>query len=138
MGYSFYQTTQTQPEQIVPGVSTVNSGVPAHKLTLQGNLRMGQHFSVNPTIMYVTNKFSIKNPVTAPNESREYPEELHINLYLQYSNLLIRNLNLGAGCINLLDGQFWFAPWKRDFSSAVSLPFQGREFYLRLSYNIKS
>lgn len=138
MGYSFYQTTQTQPEQIVPRVSSINSGVPAHKLSMQGNFRISKDFSVNPTIMSMTNKFSIKNPVSAPNESREYPEELHISLHLQYSNILLRNLNLGFGCINLLDGQYWFAPWKRDFSSAVNLPFQGREFYIRLSYNIKS
>ncbi|TAE69588.1 MAG: hypothetical protein EAZ85_12875 [Bacteroidetes bacterium] len=138
LGYSFYTVSETQPETKLPEVSTVNSGIPAHKFTLQGHIKILPDFSINPTIMYFSNKFKI-NSAFAPNPTAvEYNSELHIQLYLQYNNFITRNITVGLGCTNLLDGKFWFLPSKKDATSDVFIPYQSREFFLRVSYKIKS
>ncbi|MCS6794775.1 MAG: TonB-dependent receptor plug domain-containing protein [Raineya sp.] len=136
-GYSFYRVSIPNDIQRLPLVPTDFSGTPAHKFTLQGNLKISKDFSLNPTFMYITNKFKILDPILDRTDSEEFPNEQHIHLFANYDNFLLKNLSFGLGCYNLLNQRQWLIPWKTDFSSRVVLPSQGRELYVRIVYHLK-
>ncbi|TAD95046.1 MAG: TonB-dependent receptor [Bacteroidetes bacterium] len=135
-GYSFYRVSQNQPDLAIPRASTVFGGIPAQKFTLQSSIKILPNWTFNPTFMYITNKFTLP-AVVFPQNTLNYAEELHINLYSQYHHFLIKNLTLGVGCFNLLDGNFWLLSWKNDYSSGIALPWQSREIYFKMTYHLK-
>ncbi|WP_448529526.1 TonB-dependent receptor plug domain-containing protein [Raineya sp.] len=137
-GYSFYRVSVSNDAQRLPLVPTDFSGTPAHKFTLQGNIKITKDFSISPTFMYLTNKFKIADALFDRTDSQEFSNEQHIHLFANYDNFLLKNLSFGIGCFNILNQRQWFVPWKTDFSSRIVLPSQGRELYVRLTYRLKS
>jgi outer membrane receptor for ferrienterochelin and colicin len=137
-GYSFYRVSVSNDVQRLPLVPTDFSGTPAHKFTLQGHIKINKNLSVNPTFMYLTNKFKIVDAVLDRTDSQEFSNEQHIHLFINHENFLLKNLSFGIGCFNILNQRQWFVPWKTDFSSRIVLPSQGRELYIRLMYRLKS
>ncbi|MDW8286661.1 MAG: TonB-dependent receptor plug domain-containing protein [Flammeovirgaceae bacterium] len=137
-GYSFYQVSKTNKIIALPFVPTVFPGIPAHKFTLQNYLKLSKKISSNVTFIHFSNKFEIADVLFNPDDSREYKNEQHLHLYLNYNDFLLKNLSVGLGCHNLLNQRHWFISWKTDLSSNVILPSQGREIYLRMTYQIKS
>lgn len=137
-GYSFYRVSISNDVQSLPLVPTDFSGTPAHKFTLQGHIKITKDLSVNPTFMYLTNKFKILDAVFDRTDSEEFSNEQHIHLFINHENFLLKNLSFGIGCFNILNQNQWFIPWKTDFSSRITLPSQGRELYVRLMYRLKS
>ncbi|GAB4493291.1 MAG: TonB-dependent receptor [Raineya sp.] len=137
-GYSFYRVSVSNDVQRLPLVPTDFSGTPAHKFTLQGHIKLTKDLSVNPTFMYITNKFKIADALNDRTDSQEFPNEQHIHLFINHENFLLKNLSFGIGCFNMLNQKQWFIPWKTDFSSRIVLPSQGRELYVRLMYRLKS
>jgi outer membrane receptor for ferrienterochelin and colicin len=133
-GYSFYRVSETQPNQKLPLVSQVFSGIPAQKATLQASFQVSSQVSLSPTILYTTNKFKIASILFNPTDSKEYAPETLINFNINFKNFLTKNLTLSAGGYNLLNQAHWYVPWKIDFSSEIELPAQSREFLLRLMY----
>jgi len=137
-GYSFYRVGVSNDIQRLPLVPTDFSGTPAHKFTLQGHIKITKDLSVNPTFMYLTNKFKIADALLDRTDSQEFSNEQHVHLFINHENFLLKNLSFGIGCFNILNQKQWFIPWKTDFSSRITLPSQGRELYVRLMYRLKS
>lgn len=137
-GYSFYRVTDMNENFKLPRISTVLPGVPAQKFTLQGFVKVTSKWTFSPNIIYFNNKFKLSDINQSMTEPQEYAGELHINLYTQYNDFIFKNLSIGLGCFNLLDGNYRILPWKRDVSANITMPWQGREFYVRLLYNLKN
>ncbi len=138
-GYSFYQTTTIPTELKLDGLSTVNSGIPAQKATVQAYIKLNKDISVSPNIMYLTNKFrNNTDPTDTFSEVQEYPAELHLNCFLNYDNLFFKNFSVGVGVYNITNQQFWLAPWKTDQASRIDQSMQGRELHFRMLYNLKN
>ncbi|TAD95047.1 MAG: TonB-dependent receptor [Bacteroidetes bacterium] len=131
--YSFYRVSQNNEELRLAQVSKVFPAIPAQKASLQGYFKINPQWSVSPNLVYLTNKFSFANN----NVSTEFPAELQVNFYTEYKHFLAQNLSVGLGCFNVLDGKYWLLSWRKDLSSSINLPWQGREFYLKISYNFR-
>ncbi len=136
LGYAFYRVSQASEGKLIAGLPTVSPGLPAQKATLRVSVDITQDFSANMVFMYLTNKF--RESPFMNNEVFTYRNEQHLNLHLQYENCLVKNLAVSVGCYNVLDQTQYLLSWKRDFSADVFLPTQGREFLLKLIYNIKN
>jgi outer membrane receptor for ferrienterochelin and colicin len=139
VGYSFYQTTAVQKELFLTGLSTVNSGIPAQKASLQAHIKLNKDISINPNVLYLTNKFrNNTSPTDTFSEVQEYPAELHLSCFVNYDNFLLKNLSFGVGVYNITNEQFFLVPWKVDQSSRIVQTMQGRELYFRMSYNLRN
>jgi len=135
-GYSFYRVSKNSKEREIPTLPTVFSGVPAQKATLRISRELTENLSANVTFMYLTNKFRVSD--LRPGFIEQYSNEQHLNINFQYKNFILKNLTFMFGCYNALDQKQYFLSWKRDFSAEVYLPSQGREFLVKLMYNIKN
>jgi outer membrane receptor protein involved in Fe transport len=135
VGYSFYRVSKNNPEREIRTLPTVSPGIPAQKATLRVSVDITKNLTANLTFIHLTNK--LRNSDIDIKVIEEFPNEQHLNLNLQYNDFLIKNLSLAAGCVNVLDQKHHFVSWKRDFSATIYLPAQGREFLIRLIYQIK-
>ena len=138
-GYSFYQTTNIPKELQLQGLTTVNSGIPAHKANVQAYIKINKDVSISPNAMYLTNKFrNNTDPATGISVVDEFPAELHLSCFLNYDNLFFKNFSFGVGVYNITNQQFFLTPWKNDQSSRIIQTMQGRELHFRLLYNLKN
>jgi len=135
-GYSFYRVSKNSKEREIPTLPTVFPGVPAQKATLRISRELTENLSANVTFMYLTNKFRVSD--LRPGFIEQYSNEQHLNINFQYKNFILKNLTFMFGCYNALDQKQYFLPWKRDAGAEVYLPSQGREFLVKLMYNIKN
>lgn len=134
-GYSFYRLSPTTPE-ILTGLPTVTPGTPAQKATLVASYKFNNHLLFGANFMYLTNKF--KGSTFSPNDAKEFPNEQHLNMYVQYNDFLIKHLSMYVGCYNVLNQVHTLVSWKKDLLSEVSSALQRREVLIKLIYQIKS
>ena len=121
------------------GLTTVNSGIPAHKANVQAYIKINKDVSISPNAMYLTNKFrNNTDPATGISVVDEFPAELHLSCFLNYDNLFFKNFSFGVGVYNITNQQFFLTPWKNDQSSRIIQTMQGRELHFRLLYNLKN
>lgn len=135
-GYSFYRVSENDPQREIRTLPTVFAGTPAQKVTLRVSANITTNISANLNFIHLTNKF--RNSDFNIKVVQEFSNEQHLNLNVQYKDFLVKNLTLMASCVNALDQTHYFVSWKRDFSAEIFLPAQGREFMLRLIYQVKN
>lgn len=136
VGYSFYRVSKNDPLREIRTLPTVFAGTPAQKATLRISANITQDISVHLNFIHLTNKF--RNSDFNIKVIQEFPNEQHLNFNIQHKDFLVKNLTLMASCVNALDQKHSYVSWKRDFSAEIYLPAQGREFLLRLIYQIKN
>jgi outer membrane cobalamin receptor len=108
-------------------------GMPQHKVNLISSIRLGDHFSVNPSVTYL----SEREAYTFVDEEEEsvvstLESKVYLNLFLRYENLFIDGLTLGAGVHDILDaGTTFIQPYD---GYHAPLPGIGREITVKLSY----
>ncbi len=134
-GYSFYRVSTQNVLSEIKTLPTIAPGIPAQKATLRISADITQDFQANVVLMHLTNKFRNSDINLARIDN--FPNEQHLSLNLQYKNFAVRNLTLIFGCYNALDQRHWLLSWKRDFSAELFMPSQGREFLLKLIYNVR-
>ncbi len=132
--YSTFVSLEAVSIQTIPRLKSGVAAIPAHKANWILSLKPIANLNLNLNGFYITNKFG-DSPFTS---IKEHKGELHLNAYFSYNHFLTRNLQLGIGIHNLLDGDYWVATWKVDANGILDLPYQSREFYIRLAYSLKN
>jgi len=147
--YSFYTTTNDVgsdglphginqvPNYVIPGHNNSMLGFANHKLTLVGNIDVAAHFSIAPSIVFLSKRFaetSYDSTAMVGTYTQVGPDA-RINLYAMYHDLGTRYLDLGVGLYNLTnDRNELIQPYN---SFKAPLPTSGRSVLARLSYAFK-
>ena len=135
LGYSFYTpSADTDVEDYrVPGHGNAFIGMPTHKATLTGSVRVLPWLSINPTAVLVGQRYAVGAPDEAgESEVRQQPGQLLLNLFVRAEDVGTRGLDIGAGVYNLLGTDFRVAQPYRG--GHAPLPVFTREFFVRVSY----
>jgi outer membrane receptor protein involved in Fe transport len=134
--YSYYKIMENQALLSLVGLRQMLPGTPTHKAVMQVFIKPFKKLQINVMAMHLSNKF--RGSALNSKLAQEFTDEQHINLYTQYNEIFSKSFSIGFGCYNLLDKKHWLISTKKDYISEIYIPTQGREFYLRLIYNIKS
>ncbi|MDP2315770.1 MAG: TonB-dependent receptor plug domain-containing protein [Pseudomonadota bacterium] len=133
IGYSFYTSAGKNDVETyaVPGRNDLLLAFPAHKLTLDGSLRLGGSFSVNPSATLFGERFAW----TGHEEITRFPPVTLVNLFLQYRDLGVDGLDVGVGAYNLLDAH---VPYLQPYDGGhAPLPDGSREYVARVTYTYR-
>ncbi|WPB79820.1 TonB-dependent receptor [Archangium violaceum] len=135
LGYSFYTPSGTNDveDYLVPGRSDTFTGLPTHKATLTGNVRPLPWLSINPTAVFVGERYAVSAPDDAGTSTvQTLPAQVLINLFVHAENVGTKGLNIGAGVYNLLGTDFRIAqPYN---GGQAPMPVFSREFLVRITY----
>lgn len=136
IGYSFYSVAKnTVALYAVPSREDVYLGFPAHKLTINGSVKVLDGLSVNPSLIGLSESFADRY---APESNVKIPAG-HVkptvlaNLFVVYRGLA-PGLELSAGIYNLLDKRVSFG---MPYGGGIApLPGPSREFLVRIRHAI--
>ncbi|MCP3168426.1 TonB-dependent receptor plug domain-containing protein [Myxococcus qinghaiensis] len=135
LSYSFYAPSGRNDvaDYQVPGHSNAFTGMPTHKASLSGSLKVQPWLSVNPTAVLVGKRFAVDVPDDeGASAVEELPTQLLLNLYVRAENVGTKGLEIGAGIYNLLGTNFRIAqPYN---GGHAPMPVFSREFLVKLSY----
>ncbi|MFE8601283.1 TonB-dependent receptor plug domain-containing protein [Archangium violaceum] len=135
LGYSFYTPSGTNDveDYLVPGRSDSFTGLPTHKATLTGNVRPLPWLSINPTAVFVGERYAVSAPDDAGTSTvQTLPAQVLVNLFVHAENVGTKGLNIGAGVYNLLGTDFRIAqPYN---GGQAPMPVFSREFLVRITY----
>ncbi|WP_233165824.1 TonB-dependent siderophore receptor [Archangium sp. Cb G35] len=135
LGYSFYTPSGTNDveDYLVPGRSDTFTGLPTHKATLTGSVRPLPWLSINPTAVFVGERYAVSAPDDVGTSTvRTLPAQVLVNLFVHAENVGTKGLNIGAGVYNLLGTDFRIAqPYN---GGQAPMPVFSREFLVRLTY----
>lgn len=136
--WSYYRAGRNEVEAYrVSGHPELLLGFPAHKLALNGHIKIWRNLSFNPSLVWYSQRFGYagldeteENPVL----SRFEPAAL-VNVNFLYRDLRIKGLNLSIGGFNLLDRDHRFIqPYQHGWHAP--LPDRSRRLTLSLSYTL--
>jgi outer membrane cobalamin receptor len=107
VNYSFYHPHSSHVPKYQAGEKTnLLLGLPAHKLTANANVKIsGPDLRINVSATYLSERYGYDWDGTAMSLQRFKPVTL-LDTYLERRNLLVKNLDLGAGVHNLLNEDF--------------------------------
>jgi len=136
--YSYYTAASKNDAEAyrVPGHDSLLLALPAHKVTMIGNLRLTHRLMFTPSAVIYGERYGYTtgdvdgNPVLG----REPPVAL-VNLYLLYRNALLPGLDLGAGVYNVADQRF--DNLEAFTGGHAPMPTPGRELVFRVAYERK-
>lgn len=136
LNYSYYNVSDKGKieDYSVPGNDKVLLAFPAHKFNLYGSIKAGSHLSINPSVSYLGARYAYTSVDTAGSTVVEKlaPAAL-INLYIQYTDLGIKGLDLGAGVFDILNEQVKYIQPYNGYHAP--LPGPSRELVVKLGYH---
>jgi outer membrane cobalamin receptor len=127
-------------EYTVPNNKGSLLATPQHKINLNGSFNLTKKMTINPTMTYLGERYGNGDAVfNEEAQNWELPivkikPTLLTNIFLNYRDVLINNLNIGVGCYNLLDTEHTFI--QAYTGGSQPMPSQTREFIIKLSYKI--
>lgn len=137
LGYSFYtaQGKNDVDAYTVPGSQSALLGAPNHRVQLNGHVKVWRGLSFNPSATFFSDRSGYGssdvdgNPLIAT-----YGPTLLLNAFLQYKDAGAKGLDVGLGAYNVLGSAYSFIqPYNNGHAP---LPALGREFLLKLSYQL--
>ncbi len=135
--YSFYTASHNEVSAYaVPIDDDLTLAFPAHKLTANGHFRVSKHISVNPSLVYLSERYGfdgLDETEENPTNARFDPMML-VNLNVIFPDVLGSGMSLSAGILDLLDARYSFIQPYRDGWKAP-LPDRGRELVFRIGYS---
>ncbi|PTL84980.1 TonB-dependent siderophore receptor [Vitiosangium sp. GDMCC 1.1324] len=135
LGYSFYTPSGRNDveDYLVPGRTDAFTGLPTHKATLSGNVKLLPWLSVSPTAVLVGQRYAVSAPDDAGVSTvQTLPTQLLLNLFVHAQNVGTQGLDIGAGVYNLLGTDFRVAqPYN---GGQAPMPVFSREFLVRITY----
>jgi outer membrane receptor for ferrienterochelin and colicin len=137
LSYSYSQASEKNTVEAywVEENRRMNVGIAAHKASLHGGIRLLQGLSLNPSLVWIGERWGYARYDQEGDPLLErFAPLLLVNLNLQYQNLL-PGLSLSLGVHNLLDHDNAFVQAYNGESSPVPGP--GRELTLKASYDLK-
>ncbi len=144
--YSYYSAKGINKvtEYSVPDAKGSLLATPQHKVALNGSFNLTKKLTFNPTMTYLGKRYAtVKSFYNTEIDDYDLSDSkikptLLTNVFLNYRDVLINNLNIGVGCYNLLDKDHRFIQ-AYDLGmdeSKLPLPSQTREFIIKLSYKL--
>jgi len=133
VGYSYYQTVQNSVSLFsVPERSDLMVGSAAHKATVSASFNLTSHLSVNPSAIYLSERFGARalDEFDEPVVERFEPV-LMVNLYLYWKHFLLPQLDAGLGIYNMLNSRHDLI---QPAASGVPLPGPSREIIVKANY----
>ncbi len=134
--YSYYRANDNRvPAYGVPGDDGVLLAFPAHKLTVNGHLKLTKRLSVNPSLVYLSKRYGVSGLNEAQDDAviSSFDPKALVNLYFQYKETGVKGLTLGFGVANLLNAKYSFL---QPYSDGWHAPYpdRSREFYVKATY----
>lgn len=133
LDYSFYESTKNTADKYkiltADGRihSNMNVGFPAHKVTLNSNVDLTGHLSLNQTLTYISDRYGYRGDGLVRHDSSWV-----YNFYWRYRNLFTKGLDLGLGVYDLFnEQQVYVQPYH---GGHPALPGRGREVMFKISY----
>jgi iron complex outermembrane recepter protein len=138
MNYSYYTSAgkNTVSAYEVPGRDDVLLAFPAHKLVVAGSAKIYEGLSFNPSAVIYGERFGYTTGDTDGNPmlGRE-PATAIVNANLNYRDLLVPGLELGAGVYDITDARMrYLQPYN---GGHPPLPGPGRDLVFRVNYERK-
>jgi outer membrane receptor protein involved in Fe transport len=134
LNYAFYTVAGKGiiDDYSVPENSSVLLAFPAHKINLSASFYLNSHFTVNPSVLFRSERYSYTSLDTAGNGVIEkFPSQAFVNLFFRYENV-IKGLDIGIGVYNIFDEKVvYLQPYN---SLHAPLPGHSRELIVKLSY----
>lgn len=138
LNYAYYSSEGINkvPDYSIPDVKGSLLGAPQHKVSFNGNFKLIKKLSVNPTVTYFGKRYAYSSydEVTYEPIFDEKDPLVLANLYFNYRDVFVKNLNVGIGCYNVFDSNHAFIQAYNGW--ARPMPGQGREFVLKLRYKL--
>ncbi len=118
----------------VPENDNVLLGMPQHKVTLNSSINIARGFSVNPSIVFMSERNYVSALDQANNQIYSAGKaQLQINLFFNYDDFIKKGLNVGFGAYNITNQDiYYYQPYSGNHAK---LPGASTEFVLRASYN---
>jgi iron complex outermembrane recepter protein len=114
----------------VPGRDDLLLGFAAHRATLLARLALPGRMTLAPSLVLTSRRYAY---TTAAADPTALPASARANLFASWRDLFARGLEVGAGVYDLFDaGTTYPQPYA---SGHAPLPGQGRELYVRLSWD---
>ncbi|MDA3867868.1 MAG: TonB-dependent receptor plug domain-containing protein [Salinivirgaceae bacterium] len=115
-------------------------GFARDKATLYATFNVWKGLSVSPWVVYTGKKYGW-TPEWDDDEgdavwdiNREFDPTINLNVFVNYKNLFIDKLSLGAGVYNIMDEEMFFV---QPYNGAhTALPDASRSYRVKLSYNL--
>ncbi|MGJ0491993.1 TonB-dependent receptor plug domain-containing protein [Methylobacter sp.] len=134
LDYSFYHATRNTADkykilnaQEAQIHDQLNVGFPTHKVTFNAHANITPSFSVNPTLIFISDRFGYTG-----NALTHHEPAWVANVYFRYQNLLTRGLEVGLGFYDIFNERFEYVqPYN---GGHPALPGPSREIMLKLSY----
>ncbi|MCP4221128.1 MAG: TonB-dependent receptor plug domain-containing protein [bacterium] len=134
--YSFYKVNDNQVDQYdVEADKDVLLGFPAHKLTLNGSVKLSRNLTLSPSLVYISHRYGYTAVDADDNLIMDrFDPVLWLNVYLRCKNLFVKGLEAGIGVYNLTDEKYSFI---QPYMDGYHAPFPGpsREIVMRLGYS---
>lgn len=138
LSYGFYDSIGfvQVPKFVVSQDSTQLAGFAPHKIAWNTHLNITRSFKINPQLLWLSAKYSYGTPFDSSSRLTTSPMDpvFLTNLYFSYSDLFIKNLDLGFGIFDLFGSNFSF-PTAYDLSRNP-MPGPSREYVLSAAYRI--
>ncbi|QHT70995.1 TonB-dependent receptor plug domain-containing protein [Rhodocytophaga rosea] len=135
LSYSFYQALAGHTVDVYrvapkPGLFVA---FPAHKVTANGNLQLGSHLRISPSLIYSSERYGYTSLDEEENAVLErFAPYLLANLHVGYDNLGIKGLDAGIGIYDIFNTK---QPLLRAYQSEIDyLPGRSRELVVKFSY----
>jgi hypothetical protein len=139
MNYSYY-TTAGKPvniEYYAGKGKNLNLAFPAHKAGINANIPVCRHFTFNPSIKFVSERWYYQYEELTQTESYlKFAPAWYANAALNFRNIFSDGFDIQVACMNILDqSKFYIQPYN---SNHAPLPGSSRELQIKLSYNFKT
>lgn len=136
INYSFYTTAghSVIDEYRIDEIPNITQAFPAHKINFSGSWRFGKTLSVGPSISFYSKRYTIIT--SQDNAVKVYPAVAYENINFSFANLFTQGLTVQFSVFNIMDEDVWYIqPYNGNHAP---LPGGGREFQIRLNYNLSS
>ncbi len=133
--YSFAQAIGGNTVDIyqVPQTTKQYAGQLMHKVTLNTCFTVSKGLTINPSLIYGGKRYAFTDYTDEPIATKLDPYTL-VNLFVNYRNVLVDGLTIGAGVYDLLNERPRIPQAYQ--SGNIPIPGRSREYVFRVSYQL--
>ncbi|UII28793.1 TonB-dependent receptor plug domain-containing protein [Fulvivirga maritima] len=136
LNYSYYLTKDNKVESYkVPRQDNMMLGFAKSQINLLAGLHITDNFTINPSATYLGKRYGYSSIDDNFEPVLEEFDPVHfVNVYLNYNNLFVKNLDVGVGVHNLTNNDYSFIqPYN---SGHAPLPSKSTEYGIKLVYKV--
>ncbi len=136
--YSYYRTVEnTVPQYMsydVSGneVTGINTGMPAHKITLAGSVKIADIITVSPSAFYLSERYNTYYSDAVGGDVYQKLGQVAVTNLVLSGEIIKNQLSLSLACYNVFDADYSVAPGYYDYDRET--PGNSREYMAKLNY----